>query len=737
MEEATVHHLHGRTLHDYLTILMRRRWTILAVFACVFTYGALRTFTEIPIYKATVQLLIERQAPRILSQAEGLSSEASGYGEEFYQTHYKLLESKSLVQKVVAKLDLKNDPHYRAIFQSLPANADAAVKQRAEENLIGAIAGGVEVSPVRQSSLVNISFSHPDPVFATTLVNTLAQCYIEQSLELRFAASQEAEAWLKQKLVEGRKKLEDSESVLNQYKREHQIVALEDKENITAQKLEKLNQDLLSAQTHRMAAETRFKEVSQGKPISEVLNNPLITLMKGQEAKLMAEQSELSRKYGADHPRMLQLSNELATTRSKIGAETSQVVQAIKNEYSMAKAQEENLKKALEAQKSDTQDMSDRTIQYRVLLRDVETNRALYENMLKSLKATTATENLPAINIRIVYPATVPGAPISPNARRNLTMAAVLGLVLGVGLALGLESLNTTLKTPEEVEGFLKVANLAMIPHLEFPAGAGASGQLPELVVNNNEHPAAAEFYRGLRTTILLSSPEQAPHIVLITSTTPLEGKSLTSANLAAVMAKAEQDVLLVDADLRRPSLHELFQVPSEPGLSNFLVGEFDDLNVLTTPVPHLFLIPSGKIPPHPSELLGSERMIRFLDLAKKRFSRIIIDSPPLMSVTDAAILGTRADGVILVIRAEATPRKAVLDARDRLLNVNANILGTVLNDVPIKRHGYSYNNYYYRYSSYYASTENTPTSRRFRTSSHPGALSWVKDKFNNLRKRL
>jgi polysaccharide biosynthesis transport protein len=736
MEEATHPHPHGRTLHDYLMILMKRRWTILVVFVCVFTVGALRTLTETPIYQATVQLLIERQAPRILAQPEGLSSEYSS-SEEFYQTHYKLLEGKALARKIVQKLDLKNNPGYSSIFQSLPPNADEAMKQRAEESLIAAIAGGITVTPIAKSSLVNISFSHPDPKFATTLVNALAQGYIEQSLDLRFAASQEAEVWLKQKLVEGRKKLEDSEAKLNEYKRAHNIVGLDDKESITTQKLEKLNHDLLAAQTRRMEVETRFKEVSQGRPITEVLNNPLITLMKGQEARLSAEQSELSRKYGADHPRMLQLANELAATRSKIGAEMSQVVQAIKNEYNMAKGQEENLKKALEAQKSDTQDMSDKTIQYRVLLRDVETTRALYENMLKSLTATTATENLPAINIRIVYPATVPGAPISPNKSRNLTIAAAMGLLLSCGLALGLESLDTTIKTPAEVEDLLQIPNLAMIPHLEFSSGQSESEEIPSRLVNSNENQAASESYRGLRTSILFSSPDQSPRVLLLTSALPFEGKSLTASNLAAVMAKAEQEVLLVDADMRRPTLHKLFQVPEEPGLSNFLVGEVDELPLVATMVPNLFLVPGGEIPPHPSELLGSDRMTKLLDLVQGRFGRIIIDSPPILSVTDAAILGTRVDGVILVIRAESTPRKAVVEARDQLLDVNSRILGTVLNDVPIKRPGYFYSHYAYQDSSYYTSPDDALTSRRPRTTSPSGALGWVKDRLNNLRKGI
>jgi succinoglycan biosynthesis transport protein ExoP len=281
----------------------------------------------------------------------------------------------------------------------------------------------------------------------------------------------------------------------------------------------------------------------------------------------------------------------------------------------------------------------------------------------------------------------------------------------------------------------VQIPNLAIIPHLVFPAGKHDAEEMPELVVHKNDHPAAAESYRGLRTTILFSSPEQAPRVLLVTSSMPLEGKTLTSANLAAVMAKAEQDVLLVDADLRRPSLHELLQVPAEPGLSNFLVGDVDDLPFVTTPVPNLFLVPSGKIPPHPSELLGSDRMTKFLDLAKGRFGRIIIDSPPLMSVTDAAILGTLVDGVILVIKAETVPRKAVMEARDQLLGVNARILGAVLNDVPIKRKGYFYHDYYQWDSSYYTAGENGLTSRRLRRKTSPGALGWVKDRLNSLRK--
>jgi succinoglycan biosynthesis transport protein ExoP len=720
-----------RTMHDYVRIFLKRKWLIMLVFFCILAYTALTTFTETPIYQATVQILIERQTPNYLNQPGG-SAQYGYFGEEFYQTQYKLLQSQALAKKVVEKLNLRDNPRYAPLFRNLPPNADEAIKKRAEESLISAVASGVQVNPVRQSSLVNVSFSDPDPKFAATLVNTLAQSYIEQSLDLRFAASREAAVWLRKKLIEGRKNLEESEAKLNQYKRDHNIVAPDDKESITAQKLEQLNKDLIAAQTRRMEAETRFNEVNQGKPISQVLDNPLIQTLKGQEAKLIAEQSELSHKFGPEHPRMIQLAKELAATGGKIAAEKSQVVQAIKNEYYMAKEQEENLRKALDAQKAATQDLSDRNIKYRVLLRDVETNRALYQNMLQSLKTTVITESTPATNIRIVYPATVPSSPISPRKTRNLMTGALLGLFFGFGLALGVESFDTTLKTPEEMEEWLEIPNVALIPHMEFASGNPVKEEFPELIMHHGQQPLASESYLGLRTSILFSSPGQAPRTLLVTSSLPLEGKSLTSSNLATAMAKAEPEVLLVDADLRRPALHKVFHLPAEPGLTNFLVGELDDIPVLETVVPNLFLVPAGKIPPHPSELLGSDRMRKFFDLAKDRFKRIIMDSPPLMSVTDAAILATLVEGVLLVVKAEAVPRKAAMEARDQLLEVNAPLLGTIFNNFQVQKAGYNYN-YYYRYHSYYHRDDKN-SSARHRTPSPPGALGWMKNRLTRLK---
>jgi succinoglycan biosynthesis transport protein ExoP len=685
-----------RTVHDHIRILIKRRWTVLTVFVVFLVTAGIYSFVAVPQYKGTVQILIERQIPGLLEQPRAAAA-GEALNEEFYQTQYKLLGGRALAKKVIDKLQLQQDPHYSYIFKK--AGEGEAAKRRANERLITAILDDLEVNPIRQSRLVEVSFFHEDPKFAAKLINTLARCYIEQSLDFTFAASQEAATWLKEKMADARKKLEESETRLNQYKREQNIVTMEDKESITAQKLEQVNKELVAAQTRRIEAETRFKEVSKGKPISQILNNPLVQTLKGQEAKIIAEHSELSRKYGPDHPRMIQLNNELAATRGKIAAETHQVVEAIKNEYHMALSQEENLRAWLNAQKAATQDLGDRSIQYRVLLRDVETNRALYENVLKSLKTTTATENRPATNIRIVYPATVPVSPVTPRKGRNLLLGGALGLILGMALALGLENLDTTLTTPDEVEHLLGIPNLAIIPHLKFSTGNPETVS-PELIVHHESQPLASEYYRVLRTSVLFSSPESGSFILLVTSSLPGEGKTLTVANLATAMAKTKKDVLLVDSDLRRPTLHQIFEVNKEPGLSNFLMGELEDLPVIKTQVEHLYLVPSGVIPPNPSELIGSKHMEEFLSRARERYSRVILDSPPLLSVTDSTLLAAQADGVLMVVKAEIIPRKAAQQARDKLLEVKANLLGVVLNDIPLEKDSYYYK--YYQYYSHY-----------------------------------
>jgi capsular exopolysaccharide synthesis family protein len=358
--------------------------------------------------------------------------------------------------------------------------------------------------------------------------------------------------------------------------------------------------------------------------------------------------------------------------------------------------------------------------------------------MLRNLKTTTSTENVPPTNIRLIYPATVPEKPYRPRKLFNMVVGTGLGLLLGISLALGLEIADPTLKTPEDVEVYLETPNLAMIPHIDFPT-TNPSEDYPELIMHHEKQTLASEAYRVLRTSILFSSPGHAPQVLLLTSALPSEGKTLTAVNLAIAMAKAKGNILLIDSDLRRPDLHQIFKVPKEPGLTNYLVGEIDDLPVMQTRVPHLSLVCSGTSPPNPSELLGSPRMQDLLSKAKEQFNFIIIDSPPLMSVTDATVLATKVEGVLFVVKVETVSRRVAQVARGSLKDVKAHLLGAVLNNVNLQRDGYYYN-YYYRYYSYHSpesGVKGRGTRKSRRKTKQTGSFDWVKNKFNNLKDKF
>lgn len=712
-----------RTVPAYLRLFWRRRWTIVGVFLIIVPLAALYTFTRTPRYAATTQLLIERHLPQVLESRHPAPAELSS--QEFYQTQYRLLESYALSQRVMDRLQLIEHPDFAPLMERA---AGEEGRRRALADLNDWLRRNLTVIPIRNSSLVNVSFIHQDPGFAGEVANAFAQTFIEMSLDLRFAASQEAGVWLQQKLQEARQKLEESEAKLNRYKKDHNIVAAEDKETITAQRLEQLNKELVTAQTRRLEAEARFKEVSQGRPVKEIQESVLIQAMKAQEAKILTQLSEMAKKYGGKHPRMIQMRHELAAAQDKIATEARLIAQTIRNEHRIALDQEQNLLNALQAAKGETQDLSERAIAYRLLLREVETSRALYENMLKSLKETIATENVPATNIRIVHPAAIPTQPVSPRKTRNLLLAALLALAVGAILAVLVENADTTVKTPEEVQNWLELPSLTMIPRLEHSSSI-APTRPPALAAMGGSQSLAGEAFRSLRTSILFSAPGHAPRTLLITSSLPLEGKTFTAANLAAVMAQTDPKVLLVDADLRRPSLHQIFGVAQEPGLSNFLVGETETLPIIDTTAPHLFLVPGGRVPPNPSELLHSPRMQEALTRALVRFGRIVIDSPPLLTFTDAAILATLTEGVLLVVKAQTVPRQAAIEAKNQLLEVKARLLGAILNDVPLSRRGHYYDRYY-RYPRRQFSDDADPASPGGPSAaSFPGVKQWVKDR--------
>ncbi len=694
-------------VYDYLRILHKWRKPAIVCLVAVVALVAVASFIATPVYKASSRILIDREIPKAMDVRELISLDATGT--EFYQTQYKLLQTRSFALTVIQALNLAEN----ATFNPGKLSAGkGGTKEEVERSLIDKFLGSYTVEPIRNSSLVDLGFRSTDPVLAANVANTLGKAYIAYTMEQRASTSSEAKDFLTKQIEEQKKKLEESEQVLQQYKEKYGIVELtqapgqKESENIALQRLSGLTSNLVSAQAVRLEAESRYKEVQdmiakgvQYESIPPISNSPLMQNLRASEARLETEISESSQKFGPKHPKMIQLKQELEATRQKIKLEAQNVFNAIRNEYSIARAKENSARAAVEGQKAEAQKLSERSIEYGVFLREVEKNRELYENLLKRLKETSVEKEYGATNIKIVDLAPVPASPVTPKKARNILISIVVGLAMGVGLAFFLEYLDNTVKSPEDIREHLNAPNLAIIPSIDFKKEVGGSVGNPQIVVHHNPKSTTAEAFRSLRTAILFSFPENPLKSFVVTSFMPQEGKSLIAANTALIMAYAGDKVLLVDADLRRPALHHFFNLPNEKGLTNMIVGTSD------APGPHvlnghLSVITSGPIPPNPSELLGSQKFVDLIDGFKGDYDKIVIDSPPINSVTDALVVSkSLGSGVIFVVHGGVTTKEMAQHAREMLEGINARVLGAVLNNVRVDKSGYyRYHRYYDRY---------------------------------------
>jgi capsular exopolysaccharide synthesis family protein len=425
-----------------------------------------------------------------------------------------------------------------------------------------------------------------------------------------------------------------------------------------------------------------------------VTQSGLIQALKQNHADLVRQSLELKEKYGEKHPRMLALQDEIRSIRSAITDEIQKIAKSVEIQYKVAAAKEQGLIKALEQAKKEVNELNKKAIQYGVLKREVESNRQLYDMVLKRGKETALTSGLKSTNIFIVDRAEVPLRPVKPQVARTALLAAVIGLMLGVGLAFFLEFLDRTIHGPNEVKRYLGVPFLGPVGVTDLEE----NGRGGELVVLAEPRSSFAESLRTIRTNVVFSFTEPTQNSLVITSAGPQEGKTLISANLAVIMAQMGRRVLLVDGDMRRPRVHKVFGTSGEPGLSNLILGKCPPEAALRdTRIRPLKLLPAGTIPPNPSEILASRRMEDLLGQMKQQFEFVIFDSPPLLSVTDAAVLGGQVDGTILVVKASETSREHARRALDHLLDVKARVLGVVLNQVDFDKERYYYS-YYYRY---------------------------------------
>jgi exopolysaccharide transport family protein len=743
MEEPLEEEIH---LRDYLRVILKHRWTVITVFAVIVITVTIHSFTATPIYEASTRLVIEKENPKVVSIQEVMAVDASGT--DYYQTQYKIIESRAVARDVLRrfspadreKLFPKPEDgvisNFKQTIQGWIASIRSLLKttegegagqitgEGSEENeRVSGLIRRIKVNPIRNSRLVDVNFEAEDPVLAAKVVNTIAAAYIDQNLETKLAAVQNAVKWLHSRIEEERKKVEEAQQALLRYKEEHGIITdfTSDVEKITAQKLAEMNTQVVEAESKRVEAETRYKQAAAlaGSPdmlgsIPEVLDNELIQNIKSMEVELYKRMSELSKKYGQKHPRMLAIESEIKTLQERKTQEVNRVVSSLRNEYRVALAREESLKAALAQQKKESLDLNQKAIQYSVLQREAESARHMYDLLIKRFKETALTEDMKTGNIRVIDRAEVPKDPVKPRRQRNILLAIIVGLLTGTGLAFFFEYLDNTIKIPEDVKRHLRIPYLGPVPLFET-ASKRNPGQAvnQDLVTLHDSKSTASESYRGIRTNILFSSAESAPQVILITSAGPREGKTITALNLGVTMAQAGSKVMLLDCDMRRPKIHKAFGLAKDRGISNLLVGgEAADGAFRHTPIPNLDIIPCGPIPPNPSEMLGSKRMSDLLNRLRKEYAHILIDSPPSTAVTDPAVLSKSVDGVVLVIRAGDTAKEMVKNGIGQFQAVGARILGAILNGVDIGRDKYYY---YYQYYHYYYGEDGDRKKRKNR----------------------
>jgi len=716
---------HESTLGEYVRVLVKRRWIVLGCLATIFSVVAIASLRMTKIYEAGGTIAINKPDNSLNFQNAATFS-LDYYDPTEFETEVRILQSDLLALEVIRELNLDR----RSDLGSVPPSAapDLApdplqIDPGRASALLGGFKGNLHVALDQNSRIIEVHYRSPDPQMAANVVNMLMQTYVEDNRKARFESTMQASDWLQKQLVDLQMKVETSQEKLVRYQREHEILGMDEKQNITTAKLDELNKALTLAESERMDREALYRLVESGDPEAVTSSagqidpssgapnaSGLLETLRAKQAELKIQAAELGTQFGPSYPKLTQINNQLKEIDVQIQAETKKVVGKIRGQYLTALQREGMLRDALEKQKQEANKLNESAIEYNLLKRDAETYRALYEGILEKLKQAGVSAGLKSNNFRIVDSARPPTAPIEPNIPRNLGFGFMLGLALGVGIAFLLEGLDNTIRTTEQAQTVSALASLGMIPLGSKSAREGSnskrlviatSKEAVELVTQVRPQSQMAESYRALRTSLLLSNIGAPPKIILITSALPQEGKTTTSINCAVVLAQKGVRVLLVDADLRRPSIHKTLGMGPRSGLSNVLTGSTTlEQTIMRSPLlPNLFILPAGTPPPNPAELLASSTMKGMLDQLCAEYDHIVLDTPPTLSVTDAVVLSPRADAVVLVIRSGQTTKQALRRARDVLAQVNAKVVGVLLNAVDLSSPDYYY---YYEYQGKY-----------------------------------
>lgn len=707
-------------------VIVRRKWTILTFFLITTIAGVTASFLMTSIYRSGVTLLINRETPKVVEYQDIAPGAAASSSHDFYETQYGLLKSRALASRVVEELGLlqRADSSVEqdvflwgrlksalnvafGIGQDSNDTSSNEDREQIKEDLVDQIQEGLTVEPVENSQLVKVYYDSPDPELSARVTNALAQAFITTNMERRYDATSYARDFLQDRLLQIKARLGEAEQKLAEYANRHNIINVDENQSLVAQELQEMSGALAAAQEERAKSEAIFQEMqeSPGQGLPQILESAIIQELKQNLGQLEGEYGKSLFVYKPDYPMMVQLQDRIAHVKARIREEVENVRGAIRSNYEAALALERLLQEKVQVAKQKFKDLNQRSIQYQVLKRETDANRQFYEGLLQRYKEVSVAGGVGLNNISVVDPARVPDAAYKPDITLNALIAMVIGLIGGIGLAFLFDHLDDTLKESDEMEQALGLATLGFIPLLKTRNKTLLEGEALALISHEDKRSAFAEAYRSVRTALQFSTSEGAPKSLLVTSTGKGEGKSTTAVSLSIHFAQTGQKVLLIDADLRNPSLHRALGVGNDLGLTHHLAGEATPVEISRpTVVPHLFLITSGPLPPDPVGLLGGAKMASLLSMAREKFDYVIVDGPPVLGLADALVLGNLVAGTLFVVSAGETRRAFAQGAIKRLRTGQTRILGGIITKFDRRSHGsgygYSYYSDYYYYNS-------------------------------------
>jgi capsular exopolysaccharide synthesis family protein len=719
MPEKEIH------LRDYLRVIQKRKYSLLTFFAIINAIVVMMTFSATPLYEASAKLLIEKNNVNPLS-----GDVPMGRDPEFLETQAQIIRSAPVSRKVVKLLSLEQTyaSYFPDIAKSLSAGAtdggwltglingikgisppsigEAALLPESEmtdssplvDKLAMVIRETITVRPVRNSRVVEVSYMSHNPELSKRLANAVSKAYIENILDMRMQSSGYAIDWMTQKADQERRKLENSEMALQRYMNANNIVTIEDRIALTPQKLSELGSQYTQAEAQRKELETLYQKLRHAAvnldaaaTIPAIAENHAVQALRAEIIRAEQKMDDLSKKYGHKHPLMKRAVAELDSLRAKQRQEIRHVINMVKSQYEMAQSKEQDVSELLATAKNSAVSLNEKSVQYGILKREVETNRKIYDALVSKIKEQGVTEQNQSINVWVVEQAVTPIAPAKPRKSRNLMLGLVLGLMGGIGLCFFIEYFDNTIKSPDDVQERFGLPVLGLVMQQKEKQGP------IETVALEGSDSGLAEGFKTIRTAVMLSAADYPPKSLLVTSMASEEGKTTVAVNLAVTIAQADKKVLLVDADFRRPRIHKIFSLPNTFGLTTYLAGASDETIANKGPIPNLSIITAGPNAPNPSELLSSQRFEKFVNAFCDRFDLVVFDSAPVMAVADTLVLSRFLDGTIVVARAGKTPNEMINIGLTKLKEISDAVLGMVINGVQEKQHGY----YYYQYDYY------------------------------------